>query len=160
MSRVWITADLHLRHRNIHKYRGMASSEEHDGLVMENLQTSVGKNDTVIFVGDIAFNKDALDLIRDLKVKNKILVAGNHCTERVNFSEFVGVYNHVHALWRKSGCWISHAPLHPDHLRDLKCVHGHIHGDSVNDPRYACVSLEHTDMKPVLFERVVERLNG
>lgn len=160
MSRLWICADLHLGHKNIHKYRGMNSSEEHDLLVLDNISQSVGKNDTLILVGDIAFTVEALEYVKSINVKNKILVAGNHCTERVHFSKFVGVYNHVHSLWRKKGCWISHAPLHPDHLRGLFNIHGHIHGDKVDDPRYECVSLEHTNMAPILFENVLKEIRS
>lgn len=160
MSRVWITADLHLRHKNIHKYRNMASPEEHDAFVMDNLRSTVGKNDTVIFVGDIAFTVEGLCLIKFLDVKNKILIAGNHCTERVHFSHFVDTYNHVHALWKKKDAWISHAPLHPDHLRGNYCIHGHIHDAEVNDPRYKCVSLERTNYKPVLLEDVLSEIRS
>lgn len=158
MSKVWISADLHIGHKNIHKYRNFPSSEEHDDHVLNELDSRVGKNDTLILAGDIAFTVEALQRIKALRAGNKILVMGNHCSERVHFSEFVGVYDKVHSMLKKGDCWITHAPLHADHLRGKFNIHGHLHDIIVDDSRYACVSLEQTMYRPVLLERVVEGL--
>jgi calcineurin-like phosphoesterase family protein len=49
---------------------------------------------------------------------------------------------------------LSHIPIHPDCLgRFGTNIHGHLHQNKLDDTRYKCVSLEHTDYKPIqIFE--------
>jgi calcineurin-like phosphoesterase family protein len=166
MSTVYVTADLHLGHNNIHKHRPeFSSAEEHHEIIFDNLASTVTKNDTLYLLGDVAFSKEWLARIANLKVKHKILIAGNHDLERgIHMRDLVETYDAVYALWTKRNFWLSHAPIHPQELRNKKAnIHGHLHGNMVwadtkapteegfseIDQRYINVSLEHTDWKPI-----------
>jgi calcineurin-like phosphoesterase family protein len=71
---------------------------------------------------------------------------------------------------------ISHIPVHPGQLHRWRAnIHGHLHSnvvmrdvefdsdvspflESVPDKRYRCVSVEHTEFKPILLDEVLESL--
>lgn len=159
MSRVLVAADFHLGHRNIHKYRNFESAEEHDALVKENYHKVVGKRDTIMLLGDICFTVDALNEIKTWP-GYKILILGNHDLERVKIQNVVDTYDRVYALHNKKHCWLSHAPLHPDELRGKFCVHGHVHANTIPDPRYFNVSLENIGFTPIDFNDIVKTLTN
>ena len=169
MSKLWLTSDLHLGHKNIHTYRTkFATAEEHHEFIYEQLAMSVNKRDTLYILGDAAFDKYWLEKIAAIKCRYKLLVCGNHDTERgITMRDLVNTYDRVEALYSKKNFWFSHAPLHPQELRGRKAnIHGHLHGNMVwrdanpfenpdmceVDKRYINVCLEHTDWKPVSFE--------
>ena len=160
MSRLMLAADLHLGHKNITKFRTQFSSpEEHHETVLENMKLSVNKADSLWLLGDIAFTKDWLVRLQEIKCRRKVLVLGNHCTDReVKFHDLIGVYDEVHALVSHRNYWFSHAPIHEAEIRGkLGNIHGHIHSAAIDSPYYQCISLEHTDYKAIPFEQVVNR---
>lgn len=174
MSRLLFSADLHLGHKNICKYRTQFSSpEEHDNTLYENLATNINKRDTLYLVGDIAFTFEWLEKIKQINCRHKLLVCGNHDTERgIKMKHLVGVYDDVVALTSKRNYWISHCPIHPQEMRGrLGCIHGHLHSKKVmvdhlvpepyvEDWNYLNVCVEHTDYKPITFEQLIEEQQG
>lgn len=160
MSRLMLAADLHLGHKNITKFRTQFSSaEEHHEIVLENMKLSVNKADSLWLLGDIAFTKDWLVRLQEIKCRRKVLILGNHDLERgVKFHDLVGIYDEVHALVSHRNYWFSHAPIHESEIRGkLANIHGHIHSAAIDSPHYQCVSLEHTDYKASSFEEVINR---
>lgn len=160
MSRLLLAADLHLGHKNITKFRTQFSSaEEHHEIVLENMKLSINKADSLWLLGDIAFTKDWLVRLQEIKCRRKVLILGNHCTDReVKFRDLVGIYDGVHALVSHRNYWFSHAPIHESEIRGkLGNIHGHIHSAAIDSPHYQCVSLEHTDYKAIYFEEVINR---
>ena len=82
MTRLMITSDLHLGHKNIHKFRtGFDSAEHHHEVMFENLAMNIQKRDSLILLGDIAFDKYWLEKIASIKCEKKLLICGNHDTE-------------------------------------------------------------------------------
>ena len=94
---------------------------------------------------------------------HKRLVRGNHdifedkLYYECGFDKMYGV-----RVWPKHNLIFSHTPLHPDCLsgRGWTNIHGHLHSNlvmesngKIPDKRYQCVSLEHTNYKPVLIMR-------
>ena len=161
MNRLLLTSDLHLGHRSAYKWRPRFSSpEEHDDVIYDNLASSVGKRDTVYFLGDVAFTDRALLKIQNLKVKHKVLILGNHDLERgMKLEKLLLVYDKIMALYSKRNLWFSHCPIHPSEMRRrLGCVHGHTHATVVDDPRYFNVCLEQTEYKPILFSAVMDEM--
>lgn len=155
MSRVFVTSDWHLGHRNILKYRPQFSSiEEHDALLIHNYNAVISKRDTIYFLGDICFDLGAVETIRELKGR-KVLVLGNHDLER-GFDKRIlhDTFNNVVSLISKNGCWLSHAPIHPDELRGKYNIHGHTHNSSIQDVRYANVCVENTNYTPALLQDI------
>lgn len=172
MSRLLLSADLHLGHNNIHKYRSkFSSAEEHHNTVFENLATTVRKSDTLYLLGDVAFDFHWLSKIKGINCRHKKLICGNHDTERgITMKHLVDVYDSVHALYCKRNYWFSHCPIHPQEMRGREgCIHGHLHDKKVKmedpttssvvipDSRYLNVCLEHTGYKPVTFEELTNK---
>lgn len=159
MANVWFTSDLHLGHKNIAHYRNLFESEEHHrNVVKENYHKVVTKRDKVFFLGDIAFTQETLEDVGTWVAEKKVLIMGNHCTDHVSTKEIVKHFDEVYSLKKYKEFWLSHAPLHPQELRGKFNVHGHMHFDTVDDPRYLNVCLEHTDYTPINLNEVRKRL--
>lgn len=155
MANVWFISDLHGGHKNICKFRDQFSSEEyHWNLVKENYHSAVTKRDQVYFLGDVCFTQERLNDLSSWTAEKKILILGNHCTEKIHIRELTKVFDDIHSLFKYKGMWLSHAPLHPDELRGKVNVHGHCHYHQVDDLRYLNVCLEHTEYKPISLESI------
>lgn len=77
---LFFTSDTHFGHENVVKYRpDFSSVEEMDEGLIKNWNDTVGKNDTVIIMGDMFFRnkRPAEEYLERLKGE-KILVRGNH----------------------------------------------------------------------------------
>ena len=163
MSRLLITSDLHLGHKNISKYRtNFSSSEEHHGIIYDNLASSVNKSDTLYLLGDVAFDKYWLNKIKDINCKHKKLVCGNHDRDHHTMSELCDVFDSVDCLLSKRNVWFTHCPIHPQEIRSrIGVVHGHLHHklvevDGVVDKRYFNACVEHTDWKPISYQDIIK----
>lgn len=169
MSKVWITSDPHLGHKNIPKFRPQVNSTEHNSeLFLENVLSSVNKRDTLWILGDILFDKEHTYVLEKIseRVESLKIVLGNHCTEkkeRRNLLMYLwttGVVSEIHSLVSYKKCWLSHAPIHSEELRGKLCIHGHTHNHVINDSRYFNVCVDQTDMKPVLFTDIMEEFKS
>jgi len=172
MSKLLITSDLHLGHNNICKYReGFISAEEHHNIMFDSLASNVNKRDSLILLGDIAFNKEWLQKIKTINCKKKLLVCGNHDLEHgIKMRDLVQVYDDIKALYSLKGVWLSHAPIHTQELRGRSHnVHGHLHDELVmngtglfqfKDDRYINVCVEHTDYRPVDLNELIKQRRG
>lgn len=171
MTRIWVASDHHFRHRNILGFtdssgelvRGKVFRDinDHDDSIVRWHNELVSPQDHVYFLGDVAINKGGLEYVRQMN-GHKRLVRGNHDIFKtkqyldVGFDEIYGVRVFQNA---SPPMIFSHVPLHPDSLssRNWLNIHGHLHqgvvrlSDGTPDPRYRCVSLEHTDYRPVLI---------
>lgn len=163
MSRLMITSDLHLGHNNIHKYRTQFSTaEDHHEFVFENLAMNIKKADSVIFLGDIAFDIKWLERLEKIKCRKKTLILGNHDTERLQMGQLMFAFDSIHSLYSKRNCWFSHCPIHPGEFRERTLnIHGHTHDRLVQDDpgpdfSYFNVCVERTDYKPISFAEILE----
>lgn len=174
-----ITSDLHLGHKNIVKFRDGFSSEDHHHEVMfENLASSIQKRDSLILLGDIAFNKFWLEQIKSIKCVKKTLICGNHDTENgIKMRDLVEVYDDIHSLFSKRNVWFSHCPIHSSQFRGkAHNIHGHLHDNKVqkigivegkvhpseieaytDDNRYLNACVEHTNYKPISFADLIKK---
>lgn len=171
MSKLWLTSDLHLGHKNIAKYRTeFSTAEEHHETMFENLATAVGKRDTLYLLGDVAFDLEWLERVKNINCRHKTLIVGNHDLEfGIHMRHLVDAYDQIYSLWSKRNYWFSHCPIHPQEMRTRKAnIHGHLHGNMVwaeqgegnddwseLDNKYINVCVEHTDWKPILFRDAV-----
>lgn len=158
MTRLMITSDLHLGHKNIHKFRDAKTAEEHHEFVFERLATSINKRDSVIFLGDIAFDKYWLDAIKSINCAKKLLVCGNHDTENgIKMRDLVNVYDDVVSMYSRRNYWFTHCPIHPSQMRGrIANIHGHLHSKVIGDDRYINACVEHTDYYPVPFSELIK----
>lgn len=160
MSAIYLISDTHLAHKNIVKYRGLnITNEQHDQMIIDNIANTVTKRDTLIGCGDIAFSAEALQRYADIKCLKKILVLGNHDTERgLTIKDLALVFDEIHSMYKTKRATITHFPVHPNQLRGRINIHGHSHdwcvvdNDGRIDERYINVSCEYTNYAPITLQ--------
>ena len=161
MSKVYFTSDWHLNHKNIPKYRKeFKTVQENNNHFIEEFNKVVKKNDTVFFLGDIAFDDDAIELLKKLRFcRKKVLYLGNH--DYVSTDKLLEVFDEIHGLKGYKNFWISHCPIHPQEMRGKKGnIHGHLHTEILEDIKYFDVSPDKNNMTLVDFEDIKEYFNG
>jgi calcineurin-like phosphoesterase family protein len=159
VANVYFLGDLHLGHKNIHKFRdGFESEEHHRSVMKENYHSLVTKRDKVFFMGDIAFNQECLEDVGSWVAERKVLIVGNHCLDKIPMREVVKHFDEVYALYKYKEFWLSHAPIHPQELRGKYNIHGHVHFNTVPDNRYLNVSMESIGFKPIDLNEARKRL--
>lgn len=145
MNHAYMISDLHLGHKNIIKFAGRerggcTTIEEHDSWIVEMWNSVVNKNDVVYVLGDVAFTREGLSLVRKLKGQ-KHLIMGNH--DAFPIREYFDYFSIIRpSPFSYKGYWLSHCPIHPQELRGRKNVHGHVHNNPVPDSRYISVCVE------------------
>lgn len=151
--------------------RPFTNVHEHDELIIQRWNETVTPQDYVYHLGDVAINKQFVKhgSIHRL-LGHKRLVRGNHdiCDTKdyleAGFQEIFGVRVFQPGSYKatekqkKVGYVLSHIPIHPNSLKEGWInVHGHLHSNVVRldnghpDERYMCVSLDHTDYRPVFL---------
>lgn len=154
---ILLTGDLHLGDNRILKHRPQFGSVAyHDEVVTRNIISVCHKRTILYVLGDSVITEEGLpyiDRIRDV-VQEIILIAGNHCTEKLSMKILANYFDQIHGSKSKFGSWLTHQPIHSDHLRDRLCIHAHLHSSSIGDPRYFCVSLEQNNYMPFDLEDI------
>lgn len=157
--KVYVISDTHFGHRKIIEFekesRPYATIQEHDRDLVERWNSVVRAEDTVWHLGDVFFGKEGLESLKALK-GYKRLVLGNH--DRNHYDVLRGHFNRLYGCAEYGGCILTHIPVHPYQLakRYDKNIHGHMHSKKLEDPKYVCVSVEHTNLKPVLLQHVIQ----
>ena len=182
MPSVFLTSDTHFGHVNICKFtnydgsktRPWDSVEEMDEDMVRRWNETVGPNDKVYHLGDVVINRKSLQILDRLN-GDKVLIKGNHDIFKLN--DYTKYFRDVRAYHVMNGCILSHIPVHKDSIARFGAnIHGHLHANRVRKPRgvdaktgqilysdqidpdYFCVSVEHTDYRPILFEDVVQKI--
>lgn len=163
--KVFIISDLHLGHNKILDFspcRGGNNTESHDELIIEQWNSVVSKRDLVIVLGDVAFSREGLRKVSRLK-GTKHLILGNH--DKYQIGEYQNYFTIKPSLYKYKGFWLSHAPIHPDELRGLVNIHGHVHSKTIQlrhygggylpDNNYVNVCVENCNGVPVLFNDII-----
>jgi len=156
----WITADPHFGHAGVCKFtredgsplRPWDDPDTMDEALIENWNKVVGDKDRVYLLGDVAMNRRCLKTLWALKGR-KVLVKGNHDIFTLN--DYAPHFDDIRAYVVKKTTdgrkvIMSHIPVHPDSVGRYGInIHGHLHYQKIDDPRYLCVSVEHTDYTPI-----------
>ena len=165
----FFTADLHFGHNNVVNFKNTDGTKARDFDTVQDMEDAmvqmhneiVKPTDKVYMLGDIAFNARGLEKVKQMN-GIKILVKGNH--DQLKLNKYVDVFKDVRGCHVMNGLVFTHIPIHVDQLGRFGCnVHGHLHmnrvmqGDKI-DPRFLCVSVEHTDLRPIEFEDMVDRI--
>jgi calcineurin-like phosphoesterase family protein len=159
MQEVFFLADTHFGHGDkVLRFRPQfKSGEEHDAYIVSRINSVVNPTDTLVLAGDIVITEIGYESLRKLNCRNIILVPGNHDGERTPIphdllKKVVGTYGFElkYSKEQRLGCVVTHIPIHPSCLDrwDLN-IHGHLHDESIIDPRYVCVSCEQVNYTPV-----------
>lgn len=161
-GQTWVCADHHFGHANILTFKDESDNlirgshfktiEEHDDAIVNRHNELVKDNDRVYMLGDVCISPRALPTIARLRGR-LVLVKGNHDIFKIN--KYLPYFDDIRSYVvqkDKDGnkVVLSHIPIHPESLsRWGTNIHGHLHQNKIPDERYKCVSLEHTDYKPI-----------
>lgn len=160
----WIVSDTHFGHANIIRYCNRP--ENHDELMVENWNATVGEYEDVLHLGDLAFKKSvAIGYVRQLKGR-KFLIKGNHDHEKDVWYENEGfriMPRKVFFKWDEQVVLLTHEP-EVEHEGWAINIHGHIHNNGWDPARvpftpgldYRNVSIEVMDYKPVRLREILE----
>jgi len=136
--------------------RGFNTVEEHDHQIISRWNQVVTKRDTVWVMGDVTMEKANYEILGKL---NGIInvVGGNHDRPQ-HTRKMLDYINGFCGATRLKGFILTHIPVHPSELERFRGnIHGHVHDQTINDPRYINVSLENTDFYPVLIDDITKR---
>lgn len=166
-GRTWVAADHHFSHANILRFtrddgsplRPFSTIEEHDETIIERHNNLVAPADRVYLLGDLCMHRRNLPIVKRLHGR-LVLVKGNHDIFKLNdyrpYFDDIRAYvvqkdkNHNKVI-------LSHIPVHPESVgRFGTNIHGHLHYNKIDDERYVCVSLEHTNYSPIQIHEALE----
>ena len=156
-QRVWLITDTDFGHGNILNFkdaqgypvRPFSSVEEMDEDMIENWNSSVEDGDKVYHLGDVAIPRVGLKTLSRLSGR-KVLIRGNH--DIFKLSDYAKYFKDIRAYHVLNGWILSHVPIHPGSLgRWTGNIHGHLHSNTIDDPRYRSVCVEQTNYCPVLM---------
>lgn len=174
-GKTWVVADHHFGHANILNFkradgtplRPFQSIEEHDETIIAQHNALVKTDDRVYMLGDLCMHRRNLESVRRLNGR-LVLVKGNH--DIFKLPDYVKIFDDIRSyVVQKDQAGnkvvMSHIPIHSESLgRFGTNIHGHLHyqrvmrtpGSMINDERYKCVSLEHTDYKPIEIHQALK----
>lgn len=163
----FFTADTHFGHKGMieflredgTKLRPFSTIEEHDETIIQNWNNIVRPMDRVYHLGDCVINRRCLATLSRLNGRKK-LIRGNHDLFRLE--DYTPYFEDVYGVYVLKDMILSHIPIHRDCLttRFGTNVHGHLHSNKLNDHKYLCVSLEHTNYTPLSIDEVRQRIKN
>ena len=153
---VWVWSDLHLGHDNIIRYcnRPFSDAAAMDRRLYANWQATVGPDDQLIFVGDMAMRKAVCDAtwrrIRGGAGRPKQLVVGNHDLTGSGVLRVDGFDDICALLWADGDppLLFTHMPL-VEVPPGWANVHGHTHDAPPTRSPHINVSVEQVDYRPL-----------
>lgn len=136
---IWFTSDLHLGHDNIIRYadRPFADTSEMDETIVRNINATVGSDDTLWVLGDVAMGEDKINrtakLLSTLMVRDVRLILGNHDPRKhrdmLLDAGFSSVSDYEEVRIHHKGFVLCHYPMMTWNGRNagVYMLHGHIH---------------------------------
>lgn len=184
---VWITSDTHYHHKNICRgvtnwrtqdgkipvssTRDFIDLDEMDAAIINNINSKVGQNDTLIHLGDVAFGGfDKLEQFLDLLIcKNIYLILGNHDHHIKNNREhiksrFISVQNYIELNIDGENFVLCHYPLQSWHglNKGVIHLHGHVHLSTQNkwgNGKRLDVGMDGNNMQPYKITEIVHMMD-
>lgn len=159
-NRIFIISDTHFGHKKICQFepvaRPFSTVQEHDDELVRRWNSVVRDCDTVWHLGDVLFGEDSFDTIARLNGVKK-LVMGNH--DRYPIERYAQHFRQICGSAKVRDCILTHIPIHPNQFYRFKAnIHGHLHSNTLSDPRYINVSAEQLNLTPVLLDTVLLKL--
>ena len=156
-NRVFVIADTHFGHKQVinfeSEHRPFTTIQKHDAELVYRWNSVVNKKDTVWHLGDVLFGREAFATLGLLNGVKK-LVMGNH--DKYPSHLYLEHFNQIVGSVKLRDCILTHIPIHPDQFRRSKFnIHGHMHGNKLDDPRYINVSCENTGLAPILLDTAI-----
>lgn len=168
MHKNYFIADPHLGHYKIIDFtddeenllRPFSSIEEHDDLIIGNINKLVRPCDKLYMLGDVVMYRRNFPILDRIITKKRILIRGNH--DIFKLKDYLPYYTDIRAykVMPKHGIIFSHVPIHPCQLegRFKLNVHGHMHHNKIDDKRYFNICPECIGYNPIELEEILERI--
>lgn len=111
----------------------------------------VKPNDVVYHLGDVVMNRRCLPIVSKLH-GDKRLILGNH--DIFDNSDYLKYFKRLHGSFKLDDMLLTHIPVHVDSIAGWAVcnVHGHIHSQSIPNPKYFNVSVEQINYTPIALE--------
>jgi calcineurin-like phosphoesterase family protein len=129
--------------------------QEQENDICDLWNKTVGPDDVVYHIGDVYNVQEptSSNIVEQLN-GHKILIRGNLDTDsKENYLRYFDeVHNKRHVV---DNMLLTHYYTTHEQIKKYDCtinIHGHLHADCVQDPRYFNVSLERTDFVPISLE--------
>ena len=155
---IWFTADFHLFHENIIKYtnRPFKDAIEMNAIILDNYNSAVSDDDTVFYLGDIAFGEqNAIRTLQSMK-GTKHFIIGNHDKKYIN-----AITPNVASIHELLDIEIDGQPItlchyamrvwHKSHF-DSWMLYGHSHARLPPVGKQWDVGVDYNGFKPLSFE--------
>ena len=164
MPEIFFISDLHLGHARIIEWSSARSHyttvEEHDEDLVKRWNSVVTKRDVVWVLGDVVFPRTSMKYLAELNGM-KSLVLGNH--DKGKLKDLKQYFSRVEgAVGFKDNTVLTHIPVHTSQVGRLERwsanIHGHMHEDSLDDPRYYNVSADVINLRPKPYTEILEEL--
>jgi calcineurin-like phosphoesterase family protein len=150
MSKLFLLSDPHFGHEKMAIRRGFSSAEEQDEFIIKQWNLVVTKRDIVYLLGDITMEKNNYSILDRLNGRKKVIL-GNH-DQGNHVPSLLKHVMSVCGMVKLNGYILTHAPIHPTELGRFGVnIHGHVHENTIDDPRYKNVSCEVLNYTPLLF---------
>lgn len=153
---VFFISDLHLGHKNMAIKRGFVNEVHMNEYIVDKWNSVVSKRDHVFILGDVTMEKTLYYPVLSLLKGTKTVVMGNH-DEPQHVMELLKYVNKVAGMIDyKKQFILTHCPIHPSQLefRYSYNIHGHVHENTLDDPRYINVSAEAINYEPIEFSKI------
>lgn len=159
-------ADTHFGHTNMilkHDKRPFKTIEEHDEVIINNINAVVTKQDNLYFLGDVSWHNpvETAKLLSKINCKNLFLIKGNHdrwskdgrCQKM-----FQGIYDYKQIEDNGRQVFLSHFPvmMYPGQHRGMIHLYAHVHNTNEEKDYQEFVSILNNRIK----ERDGERFNS
>lgn len=167
---IYFISDTHFLHKNIIKYdnRPFSSIEEHDEMIIQNWNNTIGKNDTVYHLGDFSLGNPtkAEEIMKRLNGKINYII-GNHDEEDKRLlkrleSNF-NVLGHAHSIKiDRQLIVLSHFPYQVWNKMHKGSFHlfGHSHGSLIDViGRKKDVGVNCINYKPISYDEILLELS-
>jgi calcineurin-like phosphoesterase family protein len=184
---VWITSDTHYHHTNICRgvtrwrtldgkiptdhTRNFQDLDEMDSVIVNNINSKVGPDDTLIHLGDVAFGgfEKIGEFLNRLVCKNIHLVLGNHDQHITKNKEdirskFLSVSNYLEVEIGGVEFVLSHYPLCSWNKLGKGSIHlhGHVHlsaKDKWGNGKRLDVGMDGNNMHPYKLSEIVHMMD-
>jgi calcineurin-like phosphoesterase family protein/2'-5' RNA ligase len=165
INNIFLTGDLHLNHTNIITYcnRPFSSVKEMNRVLVDNWNKTVGKEDMIFYLGDLAFGRNKNKIQYWLKKLNGrvFLIRGNH--DKGNLKSVL-YFDRCIITYKRKKFLLIHNPRQVEHW-DEWIIHGHHHNNHLeNYPFINCknktinVSTELTGFKPISLGDLIDQI--
>lgn len=159
MSKVFFISDLHLGHKSVIKFgkRDYKSLDEMNASSVSEWNSVVTKRDKIFVLGDVAWTNQALKLYSKMNGQ-KHLIMGNHDNKFLK-SELSKYFYKISGVLRYKKCILTHIPIHPSEFHRWRYnIHGHLHGNKIDDPRYINVNVDTIrSFRPLEFTELIKQ---